>query len=418
MKTPEDIFRYQNGNLVAEEVNLKETFKESLTPLFVYSGRQMEENVRFLKDNLSELPVEIFYSMKANYTPKIVKQMHSLGVGIEVVSGGELYIALKSGVPAKDIIYAGNGKRVDELLYSQEVGIKALNVDSIPELNLIAKLKLKLPIGLRINPEVDPKTHPKIATGLKNTKFGIHFDLIDEALEIIKDKKLNFAGLHFHLGSQIFDPGVYDEALENLYAHIDKFREFDLKFIDIGGGLGVNYERWKGNEIYFDIETFRKIIEKWIDRYQKAFKNVRFYIEPGRFLVANAGILITRVLYKKKTPHRNFLVVDAGFNDFGRPSMYEAYHHIEALELSSQKINADVVGPICESGDFLGKDREISDVDEGELLALFDAGAYGRSMSSFYNGRVLAQQYMINGDRVDLISRRGTVEQIIANEIL
>jgi diaminopimelate decarboxylase len=332
-----------------------------------------------------------------------------------VVSGGELFRALKAGVPSKKIVYAGVGKTDDEIRYALKSKILMFNVESEDELRRIdaiaGEMRLKAPVALRINPDVDPETHPYISTGLKKHKFGLP---IEDALEYysLADslKNIEVVGIHKHIGSQLTKISPFVDALKRILLLVDELTSqgIRIQYLDIGGGLGITYS----DETPPDPAQLAKNLLPLLKG-----RDFTLIMEPGRSLVGNAGILVTKALYLKKGEEKEFVIVDAGMNDLMRPSLYGAYHHIQPVKKSRRdKVVADIVGPICESGDFLAKDREIPAVKQGELLAVMSAGAYGFTMSSTYNSRPRVAEVMVKGDQFDLVRKRETLQDLLKGE--
>ncbi|GAQ94027.1 diaminopimelate decarboxylase [Thermodesulfovibrio aggregans] len=410
-------FSYKNGDLYAEDVPVKELIKEFGTPLYIYSYGTLIRHIRAYEEAFCEVPHIICYAVKANSNLAILSLFAQLGIGADIVSGGELFRALKAGIKPFRIVFAGVGKSEEEIEYALKNNILMFNVESEAELykiNEIAKkLKKQARVALRVNPDIDPKTHKYIATGLKTSKFGIP---IGKALEYYKLAKslenVKVIGIHKHIGSQITEINAYVEALKKLLELYERLvqADVDIEYIDIGGGLGITY---KDEEPPHPKELANALIP--LIKNQKG----KLIVEPGRSIVGNAGILVTKVLYIKETDIKNFIVVDAGMNDLIRPTLYGSYHEIMPVTHGKRKkITADIVGPICESGDFLAKDREIEKVSAGEYLAVMSAGAYGFSMSSNYNSRPRAAEVLVKGDRFSLIRKRETYKDLIRNEII
>ena len=409
-------FQYRGDDLCCEEVPLARIASEVGTPAYVYSHATLTRHFRIFDEAFAEIPHLICFAMKANANLAVLKLFSDLGGGLDVVSGGELFRGLKAGVPAGRIVYAGVGKSRDEIAYALKSDILMFNVESGQELRLIDEVAsgmgVKARVAIRVNPDVDPHTHPYISTGLKKSKFGIDIVLALGEYEAAQAlPSLQVVGIHQHIGSQITDIRPFVDALAKTAALVKKLRERggDIRYVDVGGGLGITY---KDEEPPLPSEFAKALIE--VIRDLKA----TVVLEPGRVLVGNAGILVTRVLYTKQTPVKNFVVVDAGMNDLARPSLYGAYHGIQPLRKSSGRADVivDVVGPICESADFLAKDRALPGVEPGEFLAVMSAGAYGHTMSSNYNARPRAPEVMVRGDRYSVVRERETFEDLIRGE--
>lgn len=411
-------FNYKKNELFAEDVPIKKLVEKYGTPLYVYSHATLLRHFKAYDDSFNEypsIPHIICFAVKANPNLSILKTLGQYGSGADIVSGGELFKALKAGISPKKIVYAGVGKTDKEIKFALASRILMFNVESESELKKIDRLagqmKIKAPIALRVNPDVDPETHPYISTGLKKNKFGIP---IGEALEYYKTAlsldNVSIVGVHKHIGSQITKLSPFVDALKRVILLIDKLalNGIKIKYVDIGGGLGIPY----GNEK----PPLPKDLAKKLLPLLKG-KNLILIIEPGRSIVGNAGVLLTKVLYLKQGFEKEFVVVDAGMNDLIRPSLYHAYHQILPVVKKRRPMTlADIVGPICESGDFLAKDREIQQISEGEYLAVMSAGAYGFSMSSNYNSRPRAAEVMVKGSKHYLIRERETYQTLIAEE--
>jgi len=410
-----DYFNYKKNTLYAENVDLNVLAKKFKTPLYVYSKRTMAEHFNKINNAFSEMEKIICYSVKANSNIAILNEMRKLGSGFDIVSGGELYRALKIGADPSKIVYAGVGKTKEEIDYAIRSNILMFNVESINELKLInleaKKFKKKVKVALRINPDVDALTHNYVTTGKKENKFGIDIVLAFNIFKSAKKmKNIDIKGIHMHIGSQITSVIPYIDAIKKISNLITdlKNQEIFIDYLNIGGGLGIIYNE----ENPATADEFAYAIKPYILNL-----NLKLILEPGRFIVGNAGILLTKVIYNKKGIKKNFLIVDAGMNDLIRPSLYGAYHKIIPVNLNKGKeVLYDVVGPICESGDFLGKDRHLPEVKEGDLLAIRSAGAYGFSMSSNYNSRLRAAEVLVDDDKYYLIREREKYEDLISYE--
>ncbi len=409
------LFKYQENELFAEDVPVNELVAEYGTPLYIYSYSTLLRHLRAYTDAFKDYPHIICFALKANPNSAILRLFARHGGGADIVSGGELYKALKAGIPPQKIVYAGVGKTEEEIKFALKSRILMFNVESEDELEEINRvsgiMKRKAPIALRINPDIDPETHPYIATGLKKQKFGIP---IEDALEYYKVasrlENIKVIGIHKHIGSQITSISPFIDALQSILILLDKLvtEGLPIQYLDVGGGLGISY---KNEEPPLPEDLALNIIPLLKD------KKLTIIVEPGRSIVGNAGILVTKVLYLKKTEGKEFIIVDAGMNDLIRPSLYNAYHTL--LPIFRKRRNTvlcDVVGPICESGDFLAKDRELQRVKRGEYLAVMGAGAYGFSMSSNYNCRLRAAEVMVKGKEHFLISSRETYSDLVKKE--
>ncbi|MEK7220642.1 MAG: diaminopimelate decarboxylase [candidate division NC10 bacterium] len=409
-------FQYRGDDLYCEEVPVARIASEVGTPVYIYSHATLTRHFRVFDEAFAGVLHLVCFAMKANANLAVLKLFSDLGGGLDVVAGGELFRGLKTGVPPQRIVFAGVGKSREEIAYALKSDILMFNVESGQELRLIhevaSDMGVRARVALRVNPDVDPKTHPYISTGLKKSKFG--FD-IGHALEEYEAARalpsLDVVGIHHHIGSQITEIRPFVDALEKTAALVRTLRErgTQIRYLDVGGGLGITY---KDEEPPLPAEFARALIGVIRDL------DVTVILEPGRVLVGNAGILVTRVLYTKQTPAKNFVVVDAGMNDLARPSLYGSYHAIQLVRQVSGRpeMTVDVVGPICESGDFLAKDRGLPRCEPGELLAVMSAGAYGHTMSSNYNARPRAPEVMVRGNRYHVVRERETFEDLVRGE--
>jgi len=411
-------FHYREGELFSEEVALGQVAEEIGTPLYLYSYNSLIGGYREVSHAFRKLSPLICYSLKANGNLTLCRILAAHGAGADVVSGGELYKALQAGFPPQKIVFAGPGKKEEEIEYALRENIFMFNVESEGELRLIENLSQRLNhsarISLRINPDVDAKTHHYITTGKKENKFGLEFDEAEKLYsQIKKSPLLEPIGIHFHLGSQITSLQPYLGALEKILDFLELLKEkgLNLKYLDMGGGFGISYEEGK---LPFNIKDLAEKIYSLIKK-----SRAKLILEPGRFLVGPAGVLITQVLYKKKRGKKRFIIVDAGMNDLIRPSLYGAYHQIKKLkephEVDSPEV-ADVVGPVCESGDFFARERKLPPITEGEYLAIMDTGAYSFSMSFTYNARPRPAEVLVKEDRWWIIRDRETYEDLVKNE--
>ena len=411
-------FDYRDNELCCEKVRIEDIAKKVGTPFYLYSQKRIIDNYRAFDEAFKEIDHLICYSYKANSNLSICKLLKEQDAGADVVSGGELYKALKVGVEPKRIVFSGVGKTREEIEYALKNNILMLNVESIPELELTdeiaGRLKKKAPIALRINPDIDPNTHPHISTGLAKSKFGIE---ISKALEVYKKAKelenIEVLGIHMHIGSQITELEPFIDSLGKIVELIKELEKegIELRYLDIGGGLGISYK--KGEKAPTPKEFAKKLLFLI-----KGLK-YRIILEPGRAIIGDAGILVTKVLYVKKTSKKNFVIVDAAMNDLIRPSLYNAYHEIipvRPITGHRSPITADIVGPVCESGDYLAKDRELAEVKSGDLLAILDAGAYSFSMSSNYNARSKVAEILVEKDKYCIIRKREGYEDLIRTE--
>ncbi|MBN1930024.1 MAG: diaminopimelate decarboxylase [Desulfobacterales bacterium] len=410
-------FKYRNNELYCEDVPVQRIAENVGTPFYLYSHATLKRHFLIFNQAFQGLNRLVCYSAKANTNLAVLKLFANLGSGLDIVSGGELYRGLKAGFSADKIVYSGVGKRIDEIDYALDKGILMFNIESLEELELIDKragmLKKKAPIAIRVNPDVDPKTHPYISTGLKKNKFGIDIESSIQGYKIAsKLKNIQVIGIDCHIGSQITESKPFEDALESIKKLITDIINLGIKikYIDMGGGLGITYDA----ESPLHPSEYARAIVKSLEGMP-----IELILEPGRVLVGNAGILVTKVLYRKASREKQFIIVDAGMNDLLRPSIYKAFHAIEPVLKSEEKtIVADVVGPICESGDFLALDRKISNAKADDLLAVMSAGAYGFTMSSNYCSRLKVPEVMVKDDRFEVIKARQTYEDLIAGECI
>ena len=405
-----------DGALHAEGVPLAALADAVGTPAYVYSASAIREQFRRLADALRPVPHRLHYSVKANSTLAILALLRELGAGVDIVSGGELYRSCRAGYRGSDVVFSGVGKTEREIEEAVHTGVKLINVESEGELRLIeqvaARLDATVPVALRVNPEVTVDSpHPYIRTGEKGMKFGIPYD---EALEIARQASrlphLVLAGLDMHIGSQVSRLEPYTEGLHRLLELVAALRAegaHDLRYLDIGGGLAVTYD----TEAEADLAEFAAGIIPLV-----LPTGLELLMEPGRFLVGNAGVLLTRVLYRKRSGGKTFVITDAGMNDLLRPSHYKAFHRIEGARPAATRSVVNVVGPVCESGDFFALDREIDDVAPGDLLVVQSAGAYGFAMASNYNSRPRPPEVLVDGDRWSVIRDRETYEDLVRHE--
>ena len=409
------LFKYRAGELYAEDVPVKMLAERYGTPLYIYSYNTLLRHFKAYDEAFNDYPHTICFAVKSNPNTAILRLFAKNGGGADIVSGGELYVALKAGIPSRKIVYAGVGKTEEEIRSALRSKILMFNVESGDELREIdkvaRKMRTKAPIALRINPDIDPETHPYISTGLKRHKFGIP---IEDALEYYKLasqlKNINVIGVHKHIGSQITKVSPFVDALKRILLLVDELsaQGVGIQYLDIGGGLGISY---KDEEPPVPRDLAKQLIPLLEGR------ELNLIMEPGRSLVGNAGILVTKTLYLKEGADKEFIIVDAGMNDLIRPSLYDAYHHIDCVvRKRRRRILCDVVGPICESGDFLAKGRELSRIERGEYLAVMSAGAYGFSMSSNYNSRPRAAEVLVKGKEHVLIRKRETYDDLVSNE--
>jgi diaminopimelate decarboxylase len=401
-----DYFNYQDdGQLWAEDVSLQALAEQYGTPLYVYSRATLERHWKAFDSAVGQHPHLVCYAVKANSNLGVLNTLARLGSGFDIVSGGELERVIAAGGDAKKVVFSGVGKTPAEMKRALELGIKCFNVESEPELERLNKVAGDLgviaPISLRINPDVDAKTHPYISTGLRDNKFGIAFDRAPEVYKFAQSlPNLNVQGIDCHIGSQLTDIEPFIDATDRLLALIDdlKAQGINIRHLDVGGGLGVVYR----DELPPQPSDYAKALLGRLTNHQ----DLELIFEPGRAIAANAGILLTRVEFLKHTEHKNFAIIDAAMNDLMRPALYQAWQDIVPVSPRDGEAQTyDLVGPICETGDFLGKDRALV-LQEGDLLAVRSAGAYGFVMSSNYNTRTRAAEVMVDGKQSHLVRQR------------
>jgi len=413
-------FQYKKGELYAENHTLTALAEKYGTPLYVYSRKALNQAWESYAQAGKGRAMLVCYGMKANSNLAVLQEFARLGAGFDIVSGGELARVLAAGGEANKVVFSGVGKQSWEIEYALKAGIKCFNVESRSELLRVAQIAREknsiAPISLRVNPDVDARTHPYISTGLKDNKFGVDInDAVDIYQEAKKLPSLKIVGLDCHIGSQITEISPYLDALEKLIQLIKTLEQtgIHLSHLDIGGGLGIRYTDETPATPTMLLNPVFKALE------QANLGHLELILEPGRSLVGNAGVLLTRVEYLKASETKNFAVVDAAMNDLIRPTLYDAWHQVlpVALNHNNPKRVYDVVGPVCESGDWLAKDRELN-LAEGDLLAVMSAGAYAFTMASQYNSRPRAAEVMVDGDKSHLIRRREEIQELFAHEHL
>lgn len=412
-------FAYRDGRMLAEEVPLERIAAEVGTPVFVYSQQAILAAAGRYRAVLQGLPATVCYAMKANSSGAILRLLARDGLGCDVVSGGEMALALKAGFPAERIVFSGVGKSDAEIAEALDAGIAHLNVESESELSAIARIAaakgVRAPIMLRVNPDVTSGTHEKIATGHKATKFGIAWEAVPSVYAAaVAEPALEPLGIAAHIGSQITSLAPYRAAFGRLAGLVDALRAAGLpvREVDLGGGLGIRYR----DETEPDMAAYGALV-----REQFGGRDVGLLVEPGRSVVGNAGLLLTRILHVKRSGDRVFAIVDAAMNDLIRPTLYDAWHEIlpvAAADAAGSPVRADIVGPVCESGDFLARDRVMAMPVAGTLLAVMSAGAYSSVMASTYNARPLAPEVMVAGTGFALVRRRPTLAEMTALERL
>lgn len=410
-------FNYVNDEMWCEGIPVSRIAEEVGTPVYIYSQHTLLNHFRVFDGAFSGITHLTCFAVKANSNLAVLNAIAREGGGADIVSGGELYRALKAGVAPQKIVYSGVGKRDDEIVFAVDTDILMFNIESLQELeriNILAGTRQKKAgIALRVNPDVDPDTHPYISTGLKENKFGI--DIV-EAVKLYRHAKtlehIELKGISCHIGSQLTKLSPFVDALKHLKILESELRSegIQIRYLDLGGGLGIQYDEETPphpSEYAAAITSLARTLD------------VTFVFEPGRIIMGNAGILATRVLYTKESPVKRFIIVDAAMNDLMRPTLYNSYHAMLPVKKEvREERTVDVVGPICESGDFLARDRRLVEFRPGELLAVMSAGAYGFSMSSNYNSRPRSAEVMVVGDKFHVIRKRETYEDLIRGEVI
>ena len=426
-------FDYQNGKLFCEGVDLNELATAYGTPLYVYSQNTVKDNFNRLSSALSDLDHHIAFAVKSNSNLSVLQLLKTIGADFDIVSGGELFRVLKAGGTADQCTFAGVGKTREEIEYSLEQGIYSFNVESEAELrfiNEIAKEKDTIaPVAVRVNPNVDAKTHKYISTGKSENKFGIDFEFIEDLYSKASSefKNIKLRGLQMHIGSQLTQVKPFLEAVEKVSPLVTNLKNtYGIEFFSIGGGIGIVYEEAlaSGKKEWWDEKdpdnkplTVEEYAEKLVPILSPL--KIKILLEPGRFMVGNAGALITKVLYKKIGTAKNFAIVDAGMGDLIRPALYQGHHEIVPLNHESEQTQVvDIVGPICESGDFFAQNRELPLLQEGDHIALLSAGAYGFVMASNYNSRAFPAEVMVSGSTHQVVRKRQNYEDLIMGETL
>jgi diaminopimelate decarboxylase len=430
-------FHYHDGTLYCEDVDLTRIAEKLGTPTYVYSAGTILDHYTRLDAALAPLDHLICYAVKANSNRAILKLLAEVGAGFDIVSGGELFRVLAAGGNPAKCTFAGVGKSREEIEYALEQGVHSFNIESEAELEYIDRIAgaqdKRAPIALRVNPDVDPHTHEYISTGSRENKFGIGLDRVTDVYErAAKMRNIDIVGVQMHIGSQITEATPFATAIKKVLPIVGKLRaKYSIKFFSIGGGMGIIYRRalesgsgkwWHDHGPARAGSAFS--IGDYADAIVPSLRDlgIQILVEPGRFLVGNSGVLLTRVLYIKRSDAKTFAIVDAGMNDLIRPALYHSYHEIvpvkESKSKTESKINKiDIVGPVCESGDFFALDREMPELHEGDLLAIMSAGAYGFVMASNYNSRPLPAEALVRGDKFALIHKRQTWEDLVRDEI-
>jgi len=422
-------FHYVKEHLYCEGVSLESLVRKFGTPLYIYSQRTLSEHYQKLDRAMDAIDHLICFATKSNSNLSVLRVLARLGSGFDIVSGGELQRVIAAGGDPRKCVFAGVGKTGDEIEFALKQGVYSFNAESEPELvridRIAKRLKKIAPVAVRVNPNVEAHTHKKITTGTYENKFGVAFDQVEAVYARTRRlKNLRLRGLQMHIGSQITEVGPFEEAVRKVLPLAARLRDrHGLEFLSIGGGLGIIYNPAlaSGGRDWWRSKEAKKILtpKSYADRLLPLLQplGLRILLEPGRFISGNAGILITRVEYVKRTGAKNFLIVDAAMNDLIRPAFYEAYHEIVPLtRTNGARIKSDVVGPICESGDFFCQDRPLAKASQGEYLVLMSAGAYGSVMASNYNTRALAAEVLVNGNRAALVRERQELNEIWGHE--
>ncbi|KFB08941.1 diaminopimelate decarboxylase [Nitratireductor basaltis] len=414
-------FEYRDGILHAEDVSVPQIAEAVGTPFYCYSTATLTRHYTVFKDALAGLDSLVCYAMKANSNQAVLKTLAALGSGADVVSEGELRRALKAGIPAEKILFSGVGKTIREIDFALEAGILCFNVESLPELEVLSTRAVALgkeaPVSLRINPDVDAKTHKKISTGKSENKFGIPWkDARAAYARAAELPGLKVTGIDMHIGSQITELQPFDDAFALLTELTETLRQdgHEIEHVDLGGGLGVPYH--EDNQPPPLPAAYAEVVHRHMRRL-----GLKVIFEPGRLIAANAGILVSEVIYVKHGDGKNFVIVDAAMNDLIRPTLYEAYHGIRPVREAAaggKRLKADIVGPVCETGDFLAQDRDLPALKAGDLVAVGSAGAYGAVQSGTYNSRLLVPEVLVKGDRFHVIRPRLTYDDLIALDSL
>ncbi|QQS35124.1 MAG: diaminopimelate decarboxylase [Ignavibacteriales bacterium] len=411
-----DCYIYKKSELYCDGVPLSDIVTAAGSPVFIYSKKYFVEQYNLIRNAFSGINHKIFFSAKSNYNINVINIFKSLGASVDVNSEGELFRALKAGVDPKKIIFSGVGKTEDEIINAIQTGVYSIKVESEEELiiinNAAQKLGRVVNVTLRVNPDVDAETHPYISTGLSENKFGLENAAVTQLIKNKSSfKNVTISGLAMHIGSQILSVHPYKEAVEklaDLFLYL-KSQRIELKHFNIGGGMGVRYHDEEPLNMKKLAEAISPILKKL---------NAEIYFEPGRFLTANAGCLVTKLLYNKTNGDKKFFIVDAGMNDLIRPSIYGSYHHIQPLKKNTGRKNivVDVVGPVCESGDFFAHDRTLTEMKSGEYIAVMSAGAYSMTMSSNYNARRRPPEVVVDGDKFFIARGRESFEYLLHDE--
>jgi diaminopimelate decarboxylase len=408
-------FAYKDGTLHAEDVNLKALADEIGTPFYVYSTATLERHFKVMNDAFAGTEHLLCYAMKANSNQAVLKTMAALGAGMDVVSEGELRRALAAGVPAHKIVFSGVGKTAREMALALKEGIACFNVESEPELELLSEVAQRVgqraSVSIRVNPDVDAKTHAKITTGKADNKFGISYNRASEVYaRAAALPNIDVTGVDMHIGSQITELAPFEQAFKLMASLVEQLKSegHNIRHLDLGGGLGVPYRG--DNDIPPHPDEYAAMVKRTLGHL-----NLKYMMEPGRMIVGNAGILVSRVIYVKENEGHTFIIQDAAMNDLIRPTLYDAFHEIIAVDeqRNEETIEADVVGPVCETGDYLAKKRRMPKLQQGDLLATMTAGAYGAVQSGTYNTRPLVAEVLVKDAEWALVRPRQTYEELI-----
>ena len=411
-----DAFHYRSGDLYCEDVSVEALCAKHGTPLYIYSHAALTGQYVALADAFDDSGTVICYSVKSNSNLAVVRSLARLGSGADIVSGGELQRALKAGVPSDKLVFAGVGKTDTEIADALAAGILLFNIESVPEGHAIdrvaAEMGLTAPVALRVNPDVDAQTHRHTTTGRKGNKFGVDIDrALDAYKELSELANLDLCGVHVHLGSPVTTLAAYDEAFARIGNLVSSLRDVGIdsvRMLNCGGGLPIVYQ----DEATIDVADYAACLRNHADALA-----CQLILEPGRFISGNSGIMCARVVYRKEAGHKTFIIIDGAMNDLIRPAFYESYHAIRPVSRADRaRETVDVVGPVCESGDFLAKDREMERLEQGDMLAVFSAGAYGFVMSSNYNSRPRAAEVLVMGDEASVVRERETVDDLLRGE--
>ncbi|MCM2280078.1 MAG: diaminopimelate decarboxylase [Oligoflexia bacterium] len=427
MSRPTDFFAYKNNVLTVDGVPLPEIAESTGTPVYVYSAEGLLRPFRELKKGLEGLDPLICFAVKSNSNVAILRLLANEGAGMDIVSGGELYRAGIAGVPGRDIVFSGVGKTPGEMaraLEYGETGIFSFNVESEPELHMLSAVAQHMgrtaPIALRFNPDVDPKTHPYISTGLKKNKFGLNRkEILEIARDVSRYPGITIRGISIHIGSQLLSLAPLEDAFKRtraLLSELETLLPEPIRFVDLGGGVGITYR----NEKTIPIPRYCAMIRKHFGPGARSGRPLKILIEPGRSISGNAGVLLSEVLYRKMRKEKDFLIVDAGMNDLVRPSLYGSFHDIVPVaRMNGVRKKTDVVGPVCESGDCFASERPLPrKLDQGDLVAILSAGAYGFAMAGNYNSRPRAPEVLARNGRFELIRERETYEDLVRGEAI